>query len=53
MESASELNETALGYRIYAQRDSFTENFGIKINPQKSNKVQFTDEDFIIVLAED
>jgi Trk K+ transport system NAD-binding subunit len=53
IERASMLNETAIGYRIYAQKDSSEDNFGIQINPKKSNEITFSSEDFLIVLSED
>jgi Trk K+ transport system NAD-binding subunit len=53
IERASMLNETAIGYRIYAQKDSSEDNFGIQINPKKSNDITFSSEDFLIVLSED
>ena len=53
IERASELQETAIGYRIAAQKDNSEEYFGIKINPKKDEFIQFTDKDFIIVLSED
>jgi hypothetical protein len=52
-------NETAIGYRIYAQRnraggsDGNAEmNYGIVLNPDKRVPLEFVDEDKIIVLAE-
>jgi Trk K+ transport system NAD-binding subunit len=53
IERASMLNETAIGYRIYAQKDSSEDNFGIQINPKKSNEITFSSDDFLIVLSED
>ena len=51
--NASELNDTAIGYRISSKSEDMEENFGIKLNPKKDQKVSFSDEDFIIVLIED
>jgi K+/H+ antiporter YhaU regulatory subunit KhtT len=51
--NAAALNETAIGYRYSAFSDSMEHNFGVKINPNKSSKVNFSDADFVIVLSED
>jgi hypothetical protein len=53
LESAAQLNETALGYRISAESGNSEDHFGVKLNPKKSDKVKFSEEDYIIVLAED
>ena len=52
-ESAAQLNETAIGYRISAQSSDSEKHFGVKINPTKSSSVAFSENDFIIVVAED
>lgn len=52
IERASQMNETAIGYRIDAQRASSEVNFGIKINPMKSKVIDFSPNDFLIVLSE-
>ncbi len=51
--SAAELNETAIGYRISSDSGDSDKQFGVKINPKKSENVVFKDEDYIIVLSED
>lgn len=53
IERAAMLNETAIGYRIYAQKDASDDNFGICVNPKKSDEINFTSQDFLIVLSED
>lgn len=53
LESAAELGQTAIGYRISSQSSNPDVHFGVKINPKKSDSVTFSEEDFIIVLAED
>jgi len=52
-------NETAIGYRINAQRnlaggsdDNAEMNYGIVLNPDKRVPLEFADEDKVIVLAE-
>ncbi|MBP8192501.1 MAG: NAD-binding protein [Chitinophagales bacterium] len=53
MESAAQLNETAIGYRISAESSNSEEHFGVKLNPKKSDKISFSADDYVIVLAED
>ena len=51
--NAAALNDTAFGYRIAHLNDDFDSNFGVTINPDKSGKITFSADDFIIVLSED
>ena len=53
IESAAQLNESAIGYRIASLNTDSDQHFGININPDKSKKLTFNENDFIIVLAED
>jgi len=53
LESAAQLNETAIGYRISAESSNSEEHFGVKLNPKKSDKISFSADDYVIVLAED
>lgn len=53
VKSASELSEIAIGYRINSLRSNPESDYGVVVNPNKSEKIQFTDHDRIIVLAED
>lgn len=53
VESAAQLNESAIGFRISSQSSDSDQHFGVRINPDKSKKVTFKPEDYIIVLAED
>ncbi len=53
VKSATELNEVAIGYRINSQRSNPKYQYGIVVNPGKSDLIQFCSEDSIIVLAED
>lgn len=53
LESAAAINEIAIGYRISADASNSEEHFGVKINPNKNETVNFSPEDYIIVLAED
>ena len=52
IESASRMGETAIGYKLRAEKDDPEHNFGIHTNPAKLQPVTFTDRDKIIVLAE-
>ena len=53
IEAAALRGETAIGYRIAALADDRDAGYGVKVNPKKSEKVQFADGDQLIVLAED
>ena len=53
VQSASELNEIAFGYRIDAEKSNTDKAYGIVVNPDKSDKIQFSENDKIVVLAED
>ena len=44
--------EIAIGYRIYSEYHNEKKNYGIVLNPKKSKKYVFNDDDLIIVLAE-
>lgn len=53
LEKAAQFNESAIGYRISSQSSDSDNHFGVQINPAKSKNITFSEEDFIIVLAED
>ncbi|MFN8284044.1 MAG: hypothetical protein U0U67_12565 [Chitinophagales bacterium] len=53
LESAAQLNETAIGYRFMSESSDEENHFGVRLNPKKSQRVVFSKEDYIIVLAED
>ena len=53
IEAAARRGETAIGYRIAADGEDAAKGFGVKVNPGKSNRIRFTRNDRIIVLAED
>ena len=53
MEAARRRGETAFGYKIAAESESETVPGGIHVNPPKSSRIRFTEEDCIIVAAED
>ncbi len=53
IESALSKGETALGYRITANSSDPSKQYGVMVNPKKSNKFKLSENDKIIVLAED
>ena len=53
LESAARKNEVAIGYRILADARSADKGYGVVVNPRKSDRVELTDDDLIIVLSED
>jgi ion channel POLLUX/CASTOR len=53
LEAAARRGETAIGYRIVADGTDAAKGFGVKVNPNKSERIRLADGDQIIVLAED
>lgn len=53
LEAASLKMETAIGYRLLNKSNSIENNYGICINPDKSEEIVLSEGDKIIVLAED
>lgn len=51
LESAERKNELAIGYRIMDNFEDKNKNFGVVLNPDKSEPVVFSADDFIIVLS--
>ena len=51
--SASSRNETAIGFRLTADARNSAQSYGIHLNPDKAEKRIFTDNDKIVVLAND
>ena len=45
--------KSRFGYRLLAQASDASKAYGVVINPDKTAPISFTDEDKIIVLAED
>jgi voltage-gated potassium channel Kch len=52
-EAARRRGETALGYRLISESHNAEKSYGIHTNPKKAEKVAFTSEDKLIVIAED
>jgi len=53
VEAAKRKDEIVIGYKILSQQNDRSKAFGIYTNPKKSTEVTFTDEDMLIVLAEE
>ncbi|MBK7994157.1 MAG: NAD-binding protein [Blastocatellia bacterium] len=53
VESARRRGHIAIGYRIAAESQNADKAYGVRLNPDKSELVTFTEEDSIIVIAED
>lgn len=52
LEAARPLNQLAIGYLIYANRNDPATGFGVKLNPRKDQAIQFAAQDRLVVLAE-
>jgi len=53
VESARRRNEVAIGYRLLRLSGKKEESYGVKVNPNKAQKVTFSAEDMIIVIADE
>lgn len=53
VESARRHGHIAIGYRIAAESQNADKAYGVRLNPDKSESITFTEEDCIIVIAED
>lgn len=53
LESAARKNEVAIGYRKISEARNANMGYGVVVNPKKSDLINFTDKDKIIVLSED
>ncbi|MFJ7266486.1 NAD-binding lipoprotein [Streptomyces sp. NPDC099050] len=51
VESARRRRECAVGYRLRA-RSATAPDYGVRINPDKRQRIRFSEEDWLIVLAE-
>jgi hypothetical protein len=52
IESAKQKGHTAIGYRLDEFSSDVDKAFGIQVNPNKSEQIEFSENDKIIVLAE-
>ena len=53
IEAAQRKNEVAMGYKLFREETDAEKSYGIYINPLKSEMIKLSDEDSIIVLAEE
>jgi voltage-gated potassium channel Kch len=53
LEAAAQRGETAIGYRLMRHADDKDRGYGVNVNPKKSEKHIFAENDQIVVLAED
>jgi Trk K+ transport system NAD-binding subunit len=53
LESAAQKNQTALGYRLNRYSKDASKAYGVVVNPNKSDKIKFEENDKLVVLAED
>lgn len=53
LESAKRRGEIAIGYKIASLSGDSSHAYGVVVNPDKSKKIKFEENDRIIVLAED
>lgn len=53
LESTVRKNEVAIGYRILAHSKNVNKQYGVVINPKKSEIINFVEGDEVIVLSED
>jgi voltage-gated potassium channel Kch len=53
LEAARRRGETAIGYRIAANARDSDQQYGVTVNPNKSQSIRFVPGDRVIVLAED
>jgi ion channel POLLUX/CASTOR len=53
LEAAAQKGQTAIGYRKAQFAHDVDKNYGIVINPVKTDMIYFSKEDKVIVLAED
>ncbi len=53
LESAKLQNEIAIGYKIMADKNNPEKTHGVVINPSKSSPIRFTNEDCVIVIADE
>ncbi len=53
LESAARKNEVAIGYRIISKAKTADEQYGVVLNPKKSDEFELGENDMVIVLSED
>lgn len=53
LESAARKNEVAIGYRVISEAKNADEQYGVVLNPKKSEEFTLAENDMVIVLSED
>ena len=53
LESAARKNEVAIGYRVISKARFADEQYGVVLNPKKSDEFTLAENDMVIVLSED
>ncbi|MEO9482798.1 MAG: hypothetical protein ABJG47_05105 [Ekhidna sp.] len=53
LESAARKNEVAIGYRVISKAKFADEQYGVVLNPKKSDEFTLEENDMVIVLSED
>ena len=53
LESAARKNEVAIGYRVITKAKTADEQYGVVLNPKKSEEFMLEEDDMVIVLSED
>ena len=53
LESAARKNEVAIGYRVISKARNADDQYGVVLNPKKSEVFTLTQDDMVIVLSED
>ncbi len=53
LESAARKNEVAIGYRVISKAKTADEQYGVVLNPKKSDEFLLEEDDMVIVLSED
>jgi hypothetical protein len=51
LEAASQRGETAIGYRLVSQSKDPKKNYGVRINPVKTDRFSLDEQDMVIVVA--
>ncbi len=52
VEAARRRNEIAIGYRIAANSGNSQKQYGVVVNPNKAEQIQFAPQDLVIVISE-
>jgi ion channel POLLUX/CASTOR len=53
IESAARFGEVAIGYKLEKFSGEADHSYGVVVNPSKADKITFTEDDLVVVVAED